>query len=1052
VKRLDPRRASFLGARAPGWRQLRLRDGLWLALPLLALAAFLLAASVADYREARLFDDWWSQQASVSKFFGARLDAARALPERMRVRRRVDAEAADPARFRLQVARRSWATWQRDPLASWGSWLDADLIDGNEYLPVEIRKRGDTSVHWLTAKKSFTLKAPRGALYKDYRRLAFSAKTPVSQLVANGLASEFDLLAPDTRIAPVFVNDRFYGLFRVNELVDESFLRRRRRMPGNIFRGDAAERGEVYKGLPRELFYNPYIWDRVATNDRPGTNAWSVLPRFLEDLAGTTFDDHLRLLRWLDRDEIARLLAYLWTTGDLYHLSHVHNHYLYEDPSSGLLHPIPWDTRLLSVDAPPPYAMNQLLRAMLRDPFVFAGTMRALASRVGDDRLPRAAEVLLEPLRTRYADHVALERLRGDEIPPLDAADEALAVLRANLASLAARVDDARTAWHAELGARRPALLDFQAAGHVGPELRALRATGEIPEGARLRLVADRDRDGRLSPADPVLPTRLVREGGEVRLVLEAPVALLPGSDPDAWDIRPAPLHYRFFLEAEGGARLASLRPELVNPLTDARVTPEPWQAGAPIPPDVAWHPWRFPEPSRRSHRLAGRVRLRETLVIGPGETLVIEPGSVLQLDPDVSILARGKVLARGTAERPIRFEATYTRQPWGSVALQGDGASGSRFAHAHFSGGGGAWLDRVEYKGMVSAHWVQDLRFDHCGFADNLRSDDMLNVVHGTVSIDHSSFLRANADALDLDYARGRIVRSHVEDARNDGVDLMASSPVIERVDIIRSGDKGISIGEASAPLLRGVRIEGGEIGIEVKDRSEPVILDSLIAGNRIGLRQYAKNWRYGAGGWATLVNSEIADNVTPLVLRDGSRLTRPGSGDPTPWIRAHYGAGENGACSPIAPLEWQRVDWDFRSLDDGWQAEGGVTRLLKRNGRLSATLRRQRGALVRELDWDLEDPATRYLAVVEWSGRGVTGGSLGFEGAVAVARVPLAAADDVGDYRLETIELPPGRYDVLRLEAESGREGGRLDVRATRLYALPRAGPGARTKDAHD
>ena len=43
----------------------------------------------------------------------------------------------------------------------------------------------------------------------------------------------------------------------------------------------------------------------------------------------------------------------------------------------------------------------------------------------------------------------------------------------------------------------------------------------------------------------------------------------------------------------------------------------------------------------------------------------------------------------------------------------------------------------------MVSAHWVQDLRFDHCGFADNLRSDDMLNVVHGTV-VDRSQQLPA--------------------------------------------------------------------------------------------------------------------------------------------------------------------------------------------------------------------------------------------------------------------------------------------------------------------
>ena len=69
------------------------------------------------------------------------------------------------------------------------------------------------------------------------------------------------------------------------------------------------------------------------------------------------------------------------------------------------------------------------------------------------------------------------------------------------------------------------------------------------------------------------------------------------------------------------------------------------------------------------------------------------------------------------------------------------------------------------------------------------------------------------------------------------------------------------------------------------------------------------------------------------------------------------------------------------------------------------------------------------------------VAGGSLGFRGPHGETSVPLAATDDVADYRVETVELPPGRYDVLRLEALPRRDGGRLDLRATRLYALPLA-----------
>ena len=77
--------------------------------------------------------------------------------------------------------------------------------------------------------------------------------------------------------------------------------------------------------------------------------------------------------------------------------------------------------------------------------------------------------------------------------------------------------------------------------------------------------------------------------------------------------------------------------------------------------------------------RLRGDTRLRETLVIPKNETLVIDAGTTVQLDPDVSILSYGQVVIRGTSAHPVTFVPTIKGKPWGTFALQGEGANGSK-------------------------------------------------------------------------------------------------------------------------------------------------------------------------------------------------------------------------------------------------------------------------------------------------------------------------------------------------------------------------------------
>lgn len=1034
-------RVPFFGARRLRWRDLRLRDALMLsAIPWLILI-YVLGGSLLAYLESRQADDWFSRGVHLDELFHRRAGALLRVPSAMAVRLRLDPASPDPAVLRLRVDRGTWADWQADPLALWGEWIDAELVRGNTFHAAKLRKRGDTSVHWLREKRSFTLRTRKNDLYRGYRELAFSAKTPVAQWVTQRLAGEFGLISGTTALAPVYVNDRFAGLYRLIEPPDESLLRREGWLPGNIFRGDTAERGEVYKGVARDLFVNPYIWDRTASNDRPSAPAESALFRFIAAVNGTTFADHQALMAQVDRDEIGRMFAYLELTGDLYHMSPVHNQLWYEDPSSALLHPIVWDIRPLSLENPPDDPLNAAFQALLRDPFVLDRATGELVGRMAAGDVLETSRTALERAMVRFADPLAYEELRRGLIPPIRG-DEVLETLAGNAAVLERRLADAGVAFHGALPDADGALvLDFDARGHAAAELRALELRGAGEAAPRLR--ADRNRNGRLDPTDPELATRWTPGGAGGTLRLVEPLRLLPGVSADEKRIRPGPIHYRLFLEAPG---TRAVRPELVHGWTGAVVEPVAWEAGEVILPGASWHPWRYPEPSGREIRLAGERQLSETLVVETDETLVIEPGTTLRLDPDVSILARGRVVARGEPDRPISLVPAAARRPWGSFALQGRGSDGSVIEHVRFAGGGGAVLQGVEYKGMVSVHRARDVHFRACEFADNLRSDDALNAVSADVSIRDSRFLRTNADAIDFDLSSGEICGSTFEQSGNDAIDLMTSSVRIAGNQIAGSGDKGVSIGEASSPLLFGNRIESCRIGVEIKDRSEPFLVRNRVVGNRVGVLEQRKNWRYGAGGWGKLIDNTFRDNGEDVHVGPRSRLTRAsanGAGELPDWLRAQWGIarGPEGewlvARTGMAPLAAATFRDDLESRADGWLPSGGVARLEKRDQSLVMGLRREGGAIERRVDWNLSAPGS-YVAVFELSAAGLREAQLSLSSDAGERSFPIDLSGPPDGARFVEIDLEPARYHAVRLAAVPESNTARLELHALGVWRL--------------
>ncbi|MFN8666677.1 MAG: right-handed parallel beta-helix repeat-containing protein [Gemmatimonadaceae bacterium] len=1066
------------------WAGLRFRDAVLLSILPLSALAFLYGAAVRDYSNAKQYDDYFANGSSIQALFGARVDGVRSLPRGLALRERLSPEDTAPGILRLELPAARWDSIEVDRDGEWGEWLNADLRYGKSLVGARIRKRGDNSVHWLTEKRSLTVRTPRDDFYKRFRQFGLSAKDVVSSYLVNRLTQEYGLLAPSTEISALFVNKRFFGTYRFVEVVDESFLRPFNRMPGNIFRADAAERGSYYKGQNRNVFENLIPWDRASANDRVTSAGTGQLRLLLEDLQGTTFADHERLMRRVDRGEFARLFSFMFLAGDPYHDDAVHNQLIYEDPSTQLLSPIPWDIRLLDLRVPQ-HAVNPWFQAMMRDPFVIDSVMRDVAGRLKGDAILLRADSIVRHEERRYADYLAYDRLRGALIPPIGSADESMRILRKNAALLRQRLRDDTIAV-AATPAPGMLVIDAETRGWVGADLQGFTLGGAAPGGAApggaapggaapggaapasatLRL--DRNLNGALDADDPAITVRVVQEGGRLQLQLAQAVTLYPGWDPSGKQVVPGHLPYRMFLT--GVPSGATVTPVLANRATGTAAATIALERNAPVREGTAWHPWRFAARRPTVHRLAGDVRLAQTLVIPEGDTLSIAAGTTIRLAPDQSIVSHGRVIALGTESRPIRVIPDQAGIPWGTFSLQGHGADSSLFDWVEVAQGGGAVVNRVEYIGMFNIHRADGVVIEHSTFRDNLRSDDTFHALHARFYLRNSFVLRGNSDAIDLDISTGEIVNNVVENSGGDGIDLMSSTPRIIGNRVSGSGDKGISIGEASAPFVFNNDIFKCSIGIEVKDRSDPILLHNRVVDSKTGMRERRKNWRYGGGGWATVAQTIFSGNKTPRVRDEFSRLTLAGvagldsAGSATveepadlAWLYRMEGVEVPSGASPglvpawtarppIAPVDEQSFADDFRDVSGGWLGAGGISRIEKRRDALLVEVDRHAGRAARAVHWTLPNGGD---LVFELAGRHLGASRVVVRGSARDVKKSFAVGSDPATARFVVLSLPPGTYREVAFELSpvmgltttdpaSGLSvplGGRLDLRGYRV-----------------
>ena len=130
--------------------------------------------------------------------------------------------------------------------------------------------------------------------------------------------------------------------------------------------------------------------------------------------------------------------------------------------------------------------------------------------------------------------------------------------------------------------------------------------------------------------------------------------------------------------------------------------------------------------------------------------------------------------------------------------------------------------------------------------FADN-HTEDTINLVRSTFSIDAVEVVNSSSDAIDIDFGNGTISNSAFSGIGGDAIDISGTSLIAHNNLISNTADKAISIGEKSFFKGSNFTISDVSVGVACKDGSIGTLDDSEIRrARRAAYAAYIKKAEY--------------------------------------------------------------------------------------------------------------------------------------------------------------------------------------------------------------
>ena len=763
-------------------------------------------------------------------------------------------------------------------------WVEGFILNKNNDLQeIQVRHRGDNPTNWTMEKKHWRIKTKRKEMFNRVRYLEY-IPYDLKTYFAGNLAKKMGILSPKFELIELFINDQSSGIYIQTEKLNETFLRRNRLMPVNLYKGEQYN-SEAYTGTDSNLFNNPGLWSKIAYFNMANKNDKSDLSNFLSLVREAELDyiSFEKLLEKADINVWSRFAAYQ-VLAQNYHNDYVHNMRLVFDPWSGIVHPVIIDPSVM-IDS------DSIHKAKIHLD-VASHSLLLLLNKSSLFINEKYKKLLYFLNNSKVIDHeiASLNKIKGDIKISLNRdVEKNFSLMYSKSINKIKEIDILSNDFKKiqqiiikKLSAKPNATWNFD------KKNLSIIVNGELPisnieiifkSNAPKWIAIDSNGNNIVDKNEHKILSQ-----GQNKIIL--PVKLYANRINFSNKTLNMHLGDRLTKLNHSKTKFNILSDEIIkpnsisaeNPFTGERFKINNKSSSAVLPSkhNIPIYNDDFISDKQISREFTGTININGNIVVD--EVAKIYPGTVFMLGEKSSLIFKNKVIANGTDDKPIIFtKKNNTDNPWATIALQGKKTKGSEFSNVIMDGGSGGHVNEIFYSSMFSLHNTKDIKIEKIIIKNNYKYDDMIHIIYcDNVTIDEATLSNSRGDSIDVDISKNIIIKnSTFFKPGNDAIDFMESEALVESSHILNSFDKGISVGESSSVLIHNSIFKNNNIGLASKDGSEAYVIYSNFDNNVTHFENYTKNLQYGgAGGNTHVLRSIIKSKLNKMVSKDNSKI----------------------------------------------------------------------------------------------------------------------------------------------------------------------------------
>ena len=762
----------------------------------------------------------------------------------------------------IDISEKSLNKLLSDVPSSTKKYVSASFKTGNIQQDVQLRYIGDNPVNWMFHQKAIRVKTKKSEMIERKRYFEYkpSQRRLLDDYIAYIFAKKLDLLVSDVRLVEVFINNKSSGIFIERERLNESFLRRKKVMPVNLYKGEASRNSEKKIGLAVNLDENPGLWEKISILNTVNLGDHGDLKNFTQNIReAASSSEKLKNLFKYGNDKLLARTAVLEILLNQEINDNSHNRRLTIDVWSGKKYIIPHD-----------FSYSRIKIDKENFNLDSCSTRLFCVLNQSSEFLDLKYEILYSVIKEEkiFEDIIEhLEEIRSNFL--ISQKTDLGVIFRKNvLIRNSFGIENKESFNHLieSLKEREKKLIEileknvdsYWKKNQKGFEIiadKSLPVTdilvefdSKIPDW----IILDYNNNKTIDDNDIYFyPSK--NKNFKLNLKLFANRILLSKEKLfNRSTIITGKTSFSFFVDKS----LIPARLTTFNRFTGKGVSIKNSEFNANYP---SVHNKVILKTAKESKTLSGNIFLKENLILS-NEVQILE-GTTFTMAEDVSIIFENKVTAIGTKQNPILFKKFENSKDWGTVAFHGNNTDGSIVKNIIIENGSGKSIDGINYFSALSVHSAKNILFDNILIKNNSKYDDMMHIIYSeNIQVLNSNFINAHLDSIDVDISNNIFFENtNVINSGNDGIDFMESTAYLDKMKFISSGDKGISVGENSKIIIKNSKFKDNKYGIASKDLSKATVENCEFNQNQIQLSAYKKNWRYGDPGSIEIKKSEF-------------------------------------------------------------------------------------------------------------------------------------------------------------------------------------------------